>query len=366
MADLPRVRLIVLFGGQSAEHDVSCVTAAHVLRAIDTDLFDVVPVGITREGEWVVAEGARQALTAGAEAIPDRLEPKGEITEFRPALAGTASGLAPIDPGEELVVLPLLHGPRGEDGTVQGLLELLGLPYVGPGVLGSALTMDKAKTKEVLDRAGIPQARWITLREHLLTETTAQEVIDELGLPVFIKPANMGSSVGVTKANDLDEIRAGIEAALRYDDWLVIEENIEGREIEIALLGDLELRCSVPGEIRTGAEFYDYEDKYLDGSAELLIPAPLSEHEQAELEGLAVAAGEALRIEGMARADFFLADDGRWLCNELNTIPGFTPISMYPQMWQASGLSYPDLITELINLARARHARRSAKRDTER
>ncbi|MCP5026801.1 MAG: D-alanine--D-alanine ligase [Actinomycetia bacterium] len=364
MPEPPRIRLIVLFGGQSAEHDVSCVTAAHVLRAIDTDRFDVVPVGITREGEWVVANDARTALEAGASAIPDRLEPKGESTDFRPALIGTAAGLAPLDPNEELVVLPLLHGPRGEDGTVQGLLELLDLPYVGPGVLGSALTMDKAKTKEVLDRAGIPQARWVTLREHLLTDDTAQEVIDELGLPVFVKPANMGSSVGVSKANTLDEVRAGIETALRYDDWLVIEENVEGREIEIALLGDLELRCSVPGEIRPGADFYDYEDKYLDGSAELLIPAPLSDHERAELERLAIAAGNALRVEGMARADFFLANDGRWICNELNTIPGFTPISMYPQMWQASGLAYTDLITELIDLARARHARRSAKRDT--
>jgi D-alanine-D-alanine ligase len=263
------------------------------------------------------------------------------------------------------VVLPLLHGPLGEDGTVQGMLELADVPYVGSGVLGSALAMDKAMAKQVLAHHGIEQARWLGLSEHEIGPSTADTVAARLGLPLFVKPCNMGSSVGVTKAHSVDEVADGISVALTYDDRVVVEEAVAGREIEVAVLGNEVPRASVPGEIVPGHEFYDYEDKYLDDGARLLVPAPLDEREQTEVRRMALQVFSALRCEGMARIDFFYEQNGRgYLCNEANTIPGFTPISMYPKLWQASGLSYPELIDELVGLALERHARR--RRNTKR
>jgi D-alanine-D-alanine ligase len=351
-----KIRLVVLFGGQSAEHDVSRVSARHVLAAVDPSRYDVQPIGITKQGEWLFSPDASRALMAGPESLPDALPVTGEAIE-------PLGAVAPRD-GETVVVFPILHGPMGEDGTVQGLLELAGVPYVGCGVLSSALAMDKAKAKEVLAAAGLPQARFVTAHASDPRDPLVERLADELGLPMFVKPANMGSSIGVTKAHDVSELRAALDTASTFDEWLVCEEAVTGRELEISVLGNLHPRVSVPGEVEPGAEFYDYEDKYVDGRAKLLIPAPLTESEQHEMQELARRAYAALRCEGMARVDFFFEEGGRgFLVNEINTIPGFTPISMYPQMWQASGLGYAALIDELVELALERHRRRRRRVD---
>jgi D-alanine-D-alanine ligase len=353
-----RIRLVVLFGGQSAEHDVSRVTAVHVLRAADPERYDLVPIGITREGQWLHDRDALGVLGTSTE-LPSGLDVSGTAIDPVPAVA-------PSEAGERVVVMPLLHGPFGEDGTVQGMLELAGVPYVGAGVLGSALSMDKGKAKEVIAPAGIPQCRWATLRDTEIDASTPQSLVDDLGLPLFVKPANMGSSVGVSKAHDVEELREALMLAASYDEWIVVEEHVDGREIEIAVLGNTDLRVSVPGEIRPGAEFYSYEDKYEDG-ADLIIPAELPADVGEQIVDLAERSFRALRAEGMARVDFFYEEGGRGLLlNEINTIPGFTPISMYPKLWEASGLSYPDLIDELVRLALERHEGRTKTRRTDR
>lgn len=351
--DDERIELIVLFGGQSAEHDVSCTTAAHVLRAADPAKYRITPIGIGRDGTWALATGAQAALAAGPDSLPGHLDTAGSAVAPTDVIALGRSG--------RTVVLPLLHGPMGEDGTVQGLLELADVPYVGSGVLGSALSMDKAMAKQVLAANGIQQSRYRAFREHEITPGLPQRLADELGLPLFVKPANMGSSVGVSKAKTIEDVRDAIATALSYDEWVVVEEAIVGREIEVAVLGNLEPRASVPGEIVPGAEFYDYADKYLDDGSQCLIPAPLTPDATTEVQRLAVQVFRLLRCDGMARVDFFYEDGpgGRgFLCNELNTIPGFTPISMYPKMWIASGLSYSALIDELVQLGIERHSRR--------
>jgi D-alanine-D-alanine ligase len=348
-----RTHLVVLFGGQSAEHDVSCVTATHVLRAIDTAKYRVTPIGISTDGEWALAEGARKALAAGPTELPDKLDPHG------PAISATAVLAGDSPEGERTVVLPLLHGPLGEDGTVQGMLELADVAYVGSGVLGSALAMDKATAKQVLAANGVAQARFHAFADHQRTPGLPAQLADQLGLPCFVKPSNMGSSVGVTKAHTVEELRDGIDHALTYDEWVVAEEAVVGREIEVAVLGGIHPEASVPGEIVPGAEFYDYEDKYVTDGAQLLIPAPLTTAEADEVRALAVRVFELLRCDGLARVDFFFEEGGRgFLCNEANTMPGFTPISMYPKLWQAAGVPYPDLIDRLVELAVERHGRR--------
>ena len=382
-----RIRLVVLFGGQSAEHDVSCTTAAHVLAAVDPDRYSVEAVGITREGRFVhageadelLSGRARGAVGPGAEAADDTTDATatgadtttgGEIQPLVPEGAGVElmSSVNERAESEQVVVLPLLHGPLGEDGTVQGLCELANVPYVGAGVLGSAVTMDKVMAKTILSSHDIPQTRWLAVNEREIvadSPSVIKRIAAELGLPCFVKPANMGSSVGVSKAGDADEVQAAVEVALRYDEWVVVEEAVEAREIEVSVLGNDSLELSVPGEIVPAAEFYDYEDKYLDGRAELIIPADLPPAVVDRIHELAAEAYRALRVEGMARADFLYEEGGRGpLLNELNTIPGFTPISMYPKLWEASGLSYPALIDRLVDLAIERHRRRAAKRTT--
>ncbi len=258
-----------------------------------------------------------------------------------------------------------MHGPMGEDGTVQGLLELAGVPYAGAGVLGSALAMDKSAAKQALAAAGVPQARWETIHEPRWSgdPSALGGILERLGETVFVKPANMGSSVGVSKATGAAELEKALAEAFSYDEWVVVEETITGREIEMSVLGNVDLDFSVPGEIVPAADFYDYNDKYHDGAAKLIIPAELSRHEVAQMEQLAEAAYTALRVEGMGRVDFLYEPNGRgFLLNEINTIPGFTPISMYPKMWEATGLSYPALIDRLIELALDRHERRMSKR----
>lgn len=341
-----RIHLVVLYGGQSAEHDVSCVTAAHVMRAADPSRYTITPVGIGRDGAWALAPAPDLAITAGA--VPP-LDPQGTAISPVDVLGG----------GGRMVVVPLLHGPMGEDGTVQGLLELSGVPYVGTAVLGSALAMDKAMAKQVMAANDIPQARYRAFRESDLTAGTAQRLAADLGLPVFVKPANMGSSVGVTKAKTVDEITSAISTALTYDEWVVVEEAIAGREIEVGVLGNLDPVATVPGEIIPGAEFYDYADKYVDGASQTVVPARLTAAQTEEVRDLAVRVFRSLRCEGLARVDFFFEEGGRgFLCNEVNTMPGFTPISMYPKLWIASGLSYSELIDELVRLALERHGRR--------
>ncbi len=356
-----RIHLVVIFGGQSAEHDVSCTTAAHVLRAADPTKYRITPVGISTDGQWAIAEGAASALAHGPQALPGRLDPTGSAVSPTPMLADAVGSTG------RTVVLPLLHGPLGEDGTVQGMLELADIPYVGSGVLGSAVSMDKAMAKQVTLASGIPQARFHAFREHELTPGTPARLADELGLPAFVKPANMGSSVGVSKAHTVEELRDAIEVALTYDETVVVEEAIVGREIEVGVLGNLEPEASVPGEIVPGEEFYSYEDKYVTDGAQLLIPAPLGAEATDEVRALAIRAFLALRCDGLARVDFFYEADrpgtsdgkGRgFLLNEINTMPGFTPISMYPKLWIHSGVPYSELIDRLVALAIERHARR--------
>jgi D-alanine-D-alanine ligase len=343
-----KINVVVLFGGESAEHDVSCITAAHVLRALNANKYEITTVGITREGDWVTVESDSNTPI-------DRLVATGQPTNISAILQG-------VNRLARTVVIPLLHGPMGEDGTVQGALELAHVAYVGAGVLGSAIAMDKSIAKQILAQNEIPQPKFISVRDNEDLNTVCDRTVDELGLPVFVKPANMGSSIGVKKAKTRDEILSALQQAFEYDEWALIEEAIVGREIEVAILGNQSAQASVPGEIIPGNEFYDYEDKYLGDSAKLLVPAPLTAQQIVEVQQLALKIFAILRSDGMARIDFFFEENGRgFLCNEVNTIPGFTPISMYPKLWSASGLSYSDLLDRLINLAIDRHAKHRRK-----
>jgi D-alanine-D-alanine ligase len=353
--DLP-IRIVLLYGGQSAEHDVSRVSAAHVLRAIDPERYEVEPVAITPEGRWLRSDATLAALSAGPDALPDVLDASGTAVEPQ-------ASVAPVRPGQQVVVLPILHGPRGEDGTVQGLLELANVAYVGCGVLGSALNMDKAASKVVAQAAGLPVARWIAARDTEVDDVLIARVGAELGWPVFVKPANMGSSVGVSRADDPASLRRALDEATAFDEFVVIEEAIAGRELEVGVIGNDAPRASVVGEICPTHEFYDYEDKYVDGAAEMVIPADVPAEVAEEMRSLALLAYRALRCDGLARVDFFYDADGRGLVfNEINTLPGFTPYSMFPSLWAATGLAYPDLIDELVRLAIARHAHRAPHR----
>lgn len=345
------VRIVLLYGGASAEHDVSRVSAANVFAAADKDRYDITLFGIDRDGRWhlVGSDGPRHTDEGlGGLAV------EGEVVSPSAALSAIID--AASDP---VVVVPVVHGPNCEDGSLQGLLELLDVAYVGPGVLSSAVSMDKAMAKTVLDAAAIPQGRWDSGFEWELDDARLDAIAEHLGFPIFVKPANMGSSVGVTRANDRAELDTSVREALRFDELLVFEEMITGREVEIAVLGNESPRVSVPGEIVAGAEFYDFDDKYRDGVSKTLVPAALDDAQVAEMQDLALRTYRALRAEGLSRVDMFFDADGRgFLVNEINTLPGFTSISMYPTLWEASGLGYRELIDELIRLALDRHARR--------
>ncbi len=405
--------VIVLFGGRSAEHDVSRTSAVAVLRSIDQTRYNVLPIGITPDGGWVRSVSAQAYLAAVADgtdpaSLPGQVDPVGvaiDPSSLLPALAGGTSALgassratgSAAKTGDIVnlegtndhnnhnnhnnntnntaalpIVLPILHGPFGEDGTMQGLLELAGVPYVGAGVLASAVAMDKGIAKELFAVAGLAQAKWLTVAAWDVADGASRVAFvfkagEELGYPVFVKPANLGSSVGVSKAVDAESLHGALELAFGFDDYVVVEETIMGREIEFAVLGNERPEVSVGGEIEPGADFYDYEDKYLDDSAKFLIPAPMPAETMAEGQALALRAYKALRCEGMSRVDFFLDDGSRggpgrgWVINEINTIPGFTPISMYPRMWEATGVSYTELLNKLLALAVERHTRRSGR-----
>jgi D-alanine-D-alanine ligase len=351
-AESPRVRLVVLYGGVSAEHDVSCMSAKDVLRAVDPERYDLVPIGINPDGQWTLSEATAKALSVGPEALPEALSTDGETVDPIPSVM-------PVKPDQPVVVFPLLHGPMGEDGTVQGLLELADVAYVGSGVLGSSVCMDKAMAKALAAAYGIPQPRYLAARADDADRGFRQRVADYLRFPVFVKPANMGSSIGVNKVSEPDDLEAAIAAALTYDEWVLVEEAVQGREIEVGVLGNAEPRASVPGEILPTHEFYDYDDKYVDGNVELRVPAELPPDVTARARSLALSAFKAFRCDGLARCDFFYEENGRGLLlNEVNTMPGFTPFSMYPMLWEATGVSYRELVDELVRLALERHASR--------
>ncbi|KTR86918.1 D-alanine--D-alanine ligase family protein [Leucobacter chromiiresistens] len=362
--DAPAKRTVVLlFGGRSSEHGISCVTAAGVLRAIDRAKFDVIPVGITKQGATVLMREADLAeYRLDADALPEVADNGTRV--LWPASTATRE-LRVIEEGGVLrglgraeAVLPMLHGPYGEDGTVQGMLDLIDLPYVGSGVLGSALCMDKHAVKTVLADAGIAVAPWNTVtRSQLDADPSLASRLDAgLQYPLFVKPARAGSSVGVTKVTAAAELPEALDIAFAEDRTVLVESGVIGREVEIAVLegrGDARPRTSsVIGEIViSGGGFYDFASKYLDGSGVRLdLPAEVTADEFAALQRDAVLAFEIAQCAGLARVDFFLTDDGPVL-NEINTLPGFTPISMYPRLWEASGMSYTDLITELVELA---------------
>ncbi len=356
-----KVRVGILFGGRSAEHEVSLQSARNVIEAIDRDKYEPLLIGIDKQGRWHLsdegkflqkADDPREIRLKRAESSVS-LAPWSE--EGRLMASGDGEGPPAVD-----VIFPILHGPMGEDGTVQGLLRLANLPFVGAGVLGSALGMDKDVMKRILRDAGIPIGRYFAFRHSQAGNIDFEALGRELGLPLFIKPANMGSSVGVSRVEDREAFEAAVREAFRYDTKILIEEFIPGREIECSVLGNEDPIASLPGEIVPQHEFYSYEAKYLDENGALLkIPAQLSPVLTEAVRDLAVRAFQALCCEGMARIDCFLTRGDRFVVNEINTIPGFTRISMYPKLWEASGISYAELIDRLIELAIERHQRES-------
>jgi D-alanine-D-alanine ligase len=352
-----KLRVGLVFGGRSVEHEVSIQSASSILRNLDPSRYEVWPLAIDRDGVWRLG-----APGSSLEATMDRGAPVLLPTNPR------ANALQPLDgslaePVSLDVLFPIVHGHGGEDGTLQGLLDLAGLPYVGAGVLGSALQMDKDVSKRLLEHAGLPVVRWRVVHELELARDArgvACRLVDELGLPVFVKPANSGSSVGIQKVSELRSLPRALVEATRYDTKLVVEMGLDAREIEVAVLGNEEPETSVPGEICPRRDWYDYEAKYVDESTELLVPAPLSDEEAERVQDLAVRAFRALEGAGLARVDFLMErSTGALYLNELNSLPGFTEVSMYPRLWEASGLPYPQLLDRLIELASARRQRRT-------
>ena len=360
-----RIRVGVVFGGRSGEHEVSLASAASILAAIDPARYEVVPMGITKDGHWLVGGDPLRALARAAGvmlALPDA--PAGRPAA-RPApdralaRVATAGGLPAGAAARLDIVFPVVHGPYGEDGTLQGLLELADVPYVGAGVCASAVGMDKATMKAVFRAHDLPTVPYLVVRAHEWrgdADAWRRCIAAELGYPCFVKPANLGSSVGISKIAAPSALDAGIEAAFAHDRKILVERGVTGREIEVSVLGNDDPQASVPGEILPGRDWYDYEAKYTDGIAKLLIPAPLSPGLATEFQRLAVSAFRAIDAAGLARVDFFLDTDDRIWVNEINTIPGFTRFSAYPRLWEASGLSYPALVDRLIALALERHA----------
>lgn len=358
---MSKIRVGIIFGGRSSEHGVSLLSAQSVISAIDREKYEVIPIGISQAGRWLVTGDPMKALTSGAtegeppagllaEAISHSLvilDASGEAVRATPA--------GPVD-----VIFPVLHGPFGEDGTLQGMLEMAGIPYVGAGVAASAVGMDKLLFKDLARAHGLPVVPFLPIKR-VEWARQPQQVIDrveaEIGYPCFVKPANLGSSVGINKAHDRSELGAALDEAARYDRKLVVEVAIDAREIEVSVLGNDEPIASVPGEIVPGNEFYDFAAKYLDGTSALLIPAPIPEEMSDAVRQMAVQAFLAVDCAGMARADFLLdRRTGEVYLNEINTIPGFTSISMYPKLWEATGISYAELVDRLIELALERHA----------
>jgi len=344
VSERPRIRVAVLGGGRSSEHEVSLRSAASVVAALDPERFDVVPVQIDRGGAWQIESSARLSLEPGAESR--------SLVPSAPAGLPAPAGIGPID-----VVLPILHGPFGEDGRLQGLLDMINIPYIGSGVAASALTMDKDKVKYVLRGVGIAVADHVVLRNRRFDASDA-DAVERLGYPCFVKPANLGSSVGISKVTAPDGLAAAVELAFRHDRTVLVEEMIAGREVELGVLGNSDPLVSPPGEIviANDSDWYDYSAKYDEGAMELRVPADLPESVTAELQDVARRAFEVCGCSGMARIDFFVTSENRVVLNEINTIPGFTSTSVYAELFDAIGIGYPQLLERLIELALERHA----------
>lgn len=365
MSERKKIRVGVVFGGKSGEHEVSLTSAKNVMDAIDKEKYEIVPIGITREGLWLTGPEVHRQLAGQAEMpptlaaqvaepVPEEAPPRSLAPFLDDSVVSREAGLGQID-----VIFPVLHGPLGEDGTVQGFLELAGLPYVGAGVAASALCMDKVMSKAVFQTHGLPVCPYLAVlrkRWQADPDGVIEEIEAALDYPLFVKPANLGSSVGITKAKRRADLAAALDEAARYDRKLLVEQGIEAREIEVSVLGNDDPIASVPGEIIPSREFYSYAAKYIDDASELLIPAPLSEAQTKAIREMAIRAYQAVDCAGMARVDFLVdRETGEIFLNEINTIPGFTAISMYPKLWAATGISYSELIDRLIELALERH-----------
>jgi len=342
--------LAVVYGGPSAEHEISCISARRIAKAALETGMVVKVIGLTHDRQWVDAD----RVLADVDEV-DALDSPDDLLHHQSgrALGHLDEGLPPGS-----VVFPVLHGPFGEDGVIQGHLETLNLPYVGAGVLSSAMCMDKGVAKSVLHDHGLPVAAWRLVARAQWSAVVLKEAVAALGLPMFVKPANLGSSIGVAKVFDAAGLGDAVLSAFEFDDHVILEEFIRGRELELALIGNEDLRVSQAGEIIASQEFYDYDDKYVLGTAETVAPTDLEGPQLAHAQRVASAAYRALRVEGLARVDLFLADDDEIVVNEVNTMPGFTPISMFPMLWEAEGLPFRSVVEELVTLARARHARR--------
>ncbi len=358
-----RLKVAVLFGGRSAEHEISILSARNVIAALDHDLFEPVPIGIARDGRWTLQSTQRLLHETGSSTAAS-IDTVGESVSIR-GCSGVPSPVEPHDTKRVVtidVALPLVHGPMGEDGTLQGLLELAGIPYVGAGVLGSAVGMDKDVMKRLLRDAGVPIPTFRAVRraEYEQRSSAVLQVFDDWSYPLFVKPANLGSSVGITRVVSSVHLSAALDTAFAFDTKAIVEEGVDGREIECAVLGNDEPVASLPGElvVHHPDRFYSYDAKYVDEGVELRIPAQLDAKQIAEVQALALAVFRTLECSGLARVDFFLRPSGEWLVNEINTLPGFTAISMYPKLWAASGIPPRELITRLIDLAWERHGRR--------
>jgi D-alanine-D-alanine ligase len=362
-----KLRVGVIFGGRSGEHEVSLRSAESVISAMDRSKYEIVPIGITREGRWLRSGDSTALIAESGISSMDTADSSAEV-----AIIGdpTRRGLMKLDGGDHSnasepldVVFPVLHGTYGEDGTIQGLLDMAGVPYVGCGVLASATGMDKVVMKQLFERAGLSVAEYCHFLRSAWEEdprSIIQRISRLLGYPVFCKPANLGSSVGIAKANDRAELREAIDDAARYDRRIIVEKAIVGREIEVSVMGNDHPIASLPGEIITGHEFYDYEDKYVDNKSRTEIPARLPKKTTERIQRDAITAFQAIDGSGLARVDFFVQrGTGRVIINEINTMPGFTSISMFPKMWEASGISYSELIDRLIDLAVERHRDKS-------
>ncbi len=362
---MSRTRVLLLFGGRSAEHEVSVVSARSVYAAIDRERYDVMLAGIDQQGRWYFGGKNSESLLSTTTVVPDK---------HVPARLSTAGTSLVSEDGDDLpdsdfeVVFPLLHGPYGEDGTVQGLLELAGLAYVGAGVAASAVGMDKALARAIFAASGLPQTQYsvIARSDWRRAQVPVLERLEgEHDYPLFVKPANLGSSVGISKVYDRQELQAGLELASQYDTKLIVERSVENaRELECAVLGNEYPKASGIGEIIPGAEFYDYTTKYIDDQSELVIPALLEKSVSEAIQELAVRTFKAIDCSGLARVDFFMRPDGSVLVNEINTMPGFTPISMYPKLWAAAGVAYGDLIDRLIQFGLERHLDRKDLQST--
>lgn len=360
---MKKIKVAVVFGGKSGEHEVSIMSARSVIKALDPNKYEVVPIAISRDGLWLPPVQARAALESGRAESPSQGSSSLAICPGSQlgTLVGPEQGSVSI-PGVE-VVFPVIHGTNGEDGTIQGLFEMANLPYVGAGVSGSAVGMDKALMKAVWEAHGLPQCKWRQVLRHRVERELDQvvnEMMDQIGLPCFVKPANLGSSVGISKAKTREELRQGLLEAARFDRKIVVEHGVDKpREIELAVLGNDEIEVSVPGEIIHDRDWYDYKGKYFETEGQILkIPADLSDGQVVELQRLSRLAYQALDMNGLSRVDFLMDKEGNLFLNEVNTMPGFTPVSMYPRLWEASGLPYPQLLDKLIQLGIERYADR--------